>query len=314
MAYRLAGNDDDAQDLVQEALIRVRKGLERYEPGSLEGWLARIVTNVFLDEVRRRKRRPTDALPDDPDRVLPPAPAADEVPTGLSDEVQAALGDLPDDFRVPVVLCDVSDLSYEQIADATGVPIGTVRSRIHRGRRLLRASLLADGVSGPMSEPASATWCRRCSRPTSTMSWTTSTREAVEARLAASPEWRAELAEVRAAREAVRGLPSLQAPAGFWDRVLANVGAADDASVQGIDAPPTAPMPLRARRSRRRTSWVAAAAAIVVGVVAVIAVPHRSSVTPDVTAVVAQHGAQGSDAGDPVTMLAPVGPLAGFRR
>ena len=63
VAYRLAGNDDDAQDLVQESLIRVRKGLERYEPGSLEGWLARIVTNVFLDEVRRRKRRPDRRAP-----------------------------------------------------------------------------------------------------------------------------------------------------------------------------------------------------------------------------------------------------------
>jgi len=141
VAYRLAGNDEDAQDLVQEALIRVRKGLERYEPGSLEGWLARIVTNVFLDEVRRRKRRPADALPDDPERVLPPAPAADEVSTGLSDEVQRALGTLPDDFRVPVVLCDMSDLSYEQIAQATGVPVGTVRSRIHRGRVMLREAL-----------------------------------------------------------------------------------------------------------------------------------------------------------------------------
>ena len=149
VAYRLTGNDDDAQDLVQESLIRIRKGLERYEPGSLEGWLARIVTNVFLDEVRRRKRRPTDALPDDPERVLPTTPAADEVSTGLSDEVQRALGSLPDDFRVPVVLCDVSDLSYEQIAAATGVPIGTVRSRIHRGRRLLRAALVADVVTGP---------------------------------------------------------------------------------------------------------------------------------------------------------------------
>src|SRR5262245_64741307 len=148
VAYRLAGNDDDAQDLVQEALLRVRRRLERYEPGSLEGWLARIVTNVFLDEVRRRKRRPTDALPDDPGRVLPPAPAADEVPTGLSNEIETALLSLPDEFRIPVVLCDVSDLSYEQIAANTGVPIGTVRSRIHRGRRMLRASLATHGITG----------------------------------------------------------------------------------------------------------------------------------------------------------------------
>jgi RNA polymerase sigma-70 factor (ECF subfamily) len=148
VAYRLAGNDDDAQDLVQESLIRVRRGLERYEPGSLQGWLARIVTNVFLDEMRRRKRRPTDPLPDDPGFVLPPAPAADQVYTGLSAEIQRALEGLPDEFRVPVVLCDVSDLSYEQIAATTGVPIGTVRSRLHRGRRMLRAALTADGVAG----------------------------------------------------------------------------------------------------------------------------------------------------------------------
>ena len=148
VAYRLAGNDDDAQDLVQESLIRVRRGLERYEPGSLQGWLARIVTNVFLDEMRRRKRRPTDALPDDPGSVLPSTPAADQVFTGLSAEIQRALEELPEEFRVPVVLCDVSDLSYEQIAATTGVPIGTVRSRLHRGRRMLRAALTADGVTG----------------------------------------------------------------------------------------------------------------------------------------------------------------------
>jgi RNA polymerase sigma-70 factor (ECF subfamily) len=148
VAYRLAGNDDDAQDLVQESLIRVRRGLERYEPGSLQGWLARIVTNVFLDEMRRRKRRPTDALPDDPGSVLPSTPAADQVFTGLSAEIQRALEALPDEFRVPVVLCDVSDLSYEQIAATTGVAIGTVRSRLHRGRRMLRAALTADGVAG----------------------------------------------------------------------------------------------------------------------------------------------------------------------
>ena len=139
VAYRLAGNDDDAQDLVQEALLRVRKGLERYQPGSLEGWLARIVTNVFLDEVRRQaaaaRRRPARRP-----RLGPPArrPAADEVPTGLSDDVQAALDALPEEFRAAVVLCDVADQPYEEIAESLGVPVGTVRSRIHRGRRLLR--------------------------------------------------------------------------------------------------------------------------------------------------------------------------------
>jgi RNA polymerase sigma-70 factor (ECF subfamily) len=141
VAYRLAGNDGDAQDLVQEALIRVRKGLETYQPGSLQGWLARIVTNVFLDEVRRRRRRPTDALPDNPDLVLPSSPAADEVARGLPEHLQAALNALPDEFRVAVVLCDVADLSYEQISESLGVPVGTVRSRLHRGRRLLRTAL-----------------------------------------------------------------------------------------------------------------------------------------------------------------------------
>jgi RNA polymerase sigma-70 factor (ECF subfamily) len=108
--------------------------------------LARIVTNVFLDEVRRRRRRPADALPDDPERVLPASPAADEVSSGLSDEIQAALAALPEEFRVPVVLCDVADQSYEQIAAALGVPVGTVRSRLHRGRRLLR-TMLTEGAA-----------------------------------------------------------------------------------------------------------------------------------------------------------------------
>jgi RNA polymerase sigma-70 factor (ECF subfamily) len=141
VAYRLAGNDADAQDLVQETLLRVRRGLESYTPGSLQGWLSRIVTNVFLDEVRRRRRRPTDALPDEPDRVLPPSAAADEASEDLSEEVQAALSALPDEFRTAVVLCDVVGMSYDEIAAVQGVPVGTVRSRIHRGRRLLRGAL-----------------------------------------------------------------------------------------------------------------------------------------------------------------------------
>jgi len=141
VAYRLTGNDDDAFDLVQEALLRVRKGLETYRPGSMEAWLSRIVTNVFLDEVRRKRRRPVEVLPEDPERLLPSTPGADESTEGLSDEVQLALRRLPEEFRTAVVLCDVVGLSYEEIADAIAVPVGTVRSRIHRGRRLLREAL-----------------------------------------------------------------------------------------------------------------------------------------------------------------------------
>ena len=146
VAYRLTGNDADAQDLVQEVLLRVRRGLETYQPGSLEGWLSRITTNAFLDEVRRRRRRPTVTLPDDPDRVLA---AADDVETALAatnlpDDIQAALRSLPEDFRVAVVLCDVVGLPYDEIAEQLGVPIGTVRSRIHRGRAALRGVLVRD--------------------------------------------------------------------------------------------------------------------------------------------------------------------------
>ena len=148
VAYRLTGNADDARDLVQESLLRVRRGLVTYVPGSLEGWLTRIVTNVFLDDMRRKKRRPTHALPENPDLVLPPTQAADQAAdaAGLSTEIQAAINALPEEFRVPVVLCDVADQSYEDIAAALGIPIGTVRSRLHRGRRMLRAELSSRGV------------------------------------------------------------------------------------------------------------------------------------------------------------------------
>lgn len=146
VAYRLTMNHDDAQDLVQDVLLRVQRGLATYQPGSMEAWLSRITTNAFLDRVRRQKRRPTDPLPEDePDRVLPPsASAADDLDAaGLPAHLQDALADLPEDYRAAVVLCDVLDFSYDEIAEALDVPVGTVRSRIHRGRARLREALAA---------------------------------------------------------------------------------------------------------------------------------------------------------------------------
>lgn len=138
-------------------------------------------------------------------------------------------------------------------------------------------------------------------------------RAAVEARLAESVEWRVELAEVRAARDAVRALPARDAPDGFWDAVYAGVAAAGGPDDGAADDP--APVvPITSARSRRRVAWIAASVAAAAAVVAVIVIPQRSQVSPNVTAVVAQHGAQASNSGDPISMLAPVGPLAGFRR
>jgi RNA polymerase sigma-70 factor (ECF subfamily) len=105
--------------------------------------LSRITTNTFLDEARRRRRRPVDLLPAEPDRVLAPSPGADVAlaSEALPDDVQDALRRLPPEYRAAVVLCDVVGLSYTEISDSLDVPVGTVRSRIHRGRALLRQAL-----------------------------------------------------------------------------------------------------------------------------------------------------------------------------
>src|SRR4051812_38867797 len=143
LAYRLTGNRYDAEDLTQEVFVRVFRSLSSYTPGTFEGWLHRITTNLFLDMVRRKARIRFDALPDDAERL----PSSDRGPAQIYDEthfdhdVQAALDALPPDFRAAVVLCDLEGLSYEEIAATLGIKIGTVRSRIHRGRSQLRAAL-----------------------------------------------------------------------------------------------------------------------------------------------------------------------------
>jgi RNA polymerase sigma-70 factor (ECF subfamily) len=143
LAYRLTGNRHDAEDLTQEVFVRVFRSLSSYTPGTFEGWLHRITTNLFLDLVRRKARIRFDALPDDAERLPSkergPAQIYDE--THFDDDVQAALDALPPDFRAAVVLCDLEGLSYEEIAATLGIKIGTVRSRIHRGRTQLREAL-----------------------------------------------------------------------------------------------------------------------------------------------------------------------------
>jgi len=148
VAYRLTGNHSDAEDLVQEVLVRVQKGLATYEPRSLTGWLSRITTNAFYDEARRRKRRPTTELPDDTERIpgVAPTPEDASAAEGLPEYLQEALLGLPIDYRTAVVLCDVVGLSYNEIGDILDLPVGTVRSRIHRGRSRLRDHLETSGT------------------------------------------------------------------------------------------------------------------------------------------------------------------------
>lgn len=145
LAYRLSGNQHDAEDLTQETFIRVFRSVHNYQPGTFEGWLHRITTNLFLDMVRRRGRIRMEALPDDYDRVPANEPNPEQIyhDSRLGADLQAALGALPPEFRAAVVLCDIEGLSYEEIGATLGVKLGTVRSRIHRGRQALRDYLAA---------------------------------------------------------------------------------------------------------------------------------------------------------------------------
>ena len=143
LAYRLSGNAQDAEDLTQETFVRVFRSLADFSPGTFEGWLHRITTNLFLDMVRRRQRIRFDALPEDTERLPGTAPSPEQVyaDTHLDPQVQAALDALSPEFRVAVVLCDIEGLTYEEIAATLGIKLGTVRSRIHRGRVQLRQAL-----------------------------------------------------------------------------------------------------------------------------------------------------------------------------
>ena len=144
LALRLTGNRHDAEDLTQEVFVRVFRSLHTYTPGTFEGWIHRITTNLFLDQARRKQRIRFDHLSDERAARIASLTAAPETAYAdrtFDDDVEAALAALPPDFRAAVVLCDIEGLSYEEIAGILGAKLGTVRSRIHRGRALLRAAL-----------------------------------------------------------------------------------------------------------------------------------------------------------------------------
>ena len=150
--YRMLGSAADAEDLVQETFLRAYRGFHQFEPGTnLKAWLYRILTNTFINSYRKKQREPqTDSLDETEDWYLysrmaergtePSAETA--VIESLPDEdVQDALSSLPDQFRIAVLLADVEGFSYKEIAEITGVPIGTVMSRLHRGRKALEKRL-----------------------------------------------------------------------------------------------------------------------------------------------------------------------------
>ena len=144
LAYRLTGNPHDAEDLTQDVFVRVFRSLHRFQPGTFEGWLHRITTNLFLDGARRRQKIRFDGLADGAAERLKsawPTPSEMLADADLDHDVAAALAALPPDFRAAVVLCDIEGLTYEEISEVLDIKLGTVRSRIHRGRAQLRVAL-----------------------------------------------------------------------------------------------------------------------------------------------------------------------------
>ena len=150
-SYRLCGNADDAEDLLADSLLEAFQGFDRFRGEGFDKWLFRILTTNRIDMVRRAKVRKAESLSQlwDSDESTTerciPDPTGDPVQVLveplLSDEVQAALDGLSDDFRAVVLLCDVEQMDYHEIARVLNVPIGTVRSRIHRARNQMRQSL-----------------------------------------------------------------------------------------------------------------------------------------------------------------------------
>ncbi len=153
VAYRILGDPHAADDATQDAFIAAYKNLKRYRGGSFRAWLMRIVTNKCYDELRRQKRRPQTPLepvnPDTNEEIESPEWIQDDSPSpedqtetmALEEAIQDCIQQLPDDFRVVVVMVDVQDLDYDEASQAIGKPLGTIKSRLYRARTRLKDCL-----------------------------------------------------------------------------------------------------------------------------------------------------------------------------
>lgn len=153
VAFRLCGNRDDTEDLVQETLLEAFRAFNRFRIGShFDRWVYRIMRNTHIDRVRRKPKCRVESL-DSNFATQTDAQCARDVPARHSEPdlrlmartldgpIQKALDDLPEDFKAVVILSDIEELTYEEISRIIGCPIGTVRSRLHRGRTILKDRL-----------------------------------------------------------------------------------------------------------------------------------------------------------------------------
>lgn len=143
LALRLASNRTDAEDLAQEVFLKLLSTRPADMSGSTAGWIHRVTTNLFLDNMRRKKRRPESLVGEHHEFLVSrdPIPEVLVHDAAFDPDIEEALAELPQQMRVAVILSDVEQLSHEEIAAALGIKVGTVRTRVHRGRVQLRKNL-----------------------------------------------------------------------------------------------------------------------------------------------------------------------------
>jgi RNA polymerase sigma-70 factor (ECF subfamily) len=151
VAYRVIGNSEAAADACQDAFLKAYRAIQQYQGGSFKGWLLRIVTNTCYDHIRYKSRRPATSLEDlteNPDDHAETLISEEERPEDqvlrgeLNDLIQLGINQLPEDQRIVIVLSDVQGLAYQEIAEIIDQPLGTIKSRLSRGRQRLRDFLL----------------------------------------------------------------------------------------------------------------------------------------------------------------------------